>query len=69
MHSGALLTCLSCRSVFTTFVAVLYALRTVFTERPDLVLCNGPGTCVPVAYAAWLMRMLQIKACTIVFTV
>ena len=56
-------------SVFTTFVAVLYALKTVFSERPDLVLCNGPGTCVPVAYAAWLMRILRVKSCSIVFTV
>ena len=47
----------------------MYALRIVFSERPDLVLCNGPGTCVPVAYAAWLMKVLRVKPCSIVFTV
>ena len=56
-------------SVFTTLVAAMYALRTVVREQPDLVLCNGPGTCVPVAYAAWLMRLVRVKSCSIVFTV
>mmetsp|Transcript_42693 Transcript_42693/g.68568 ORF Transcript_42693/g.68568 Transcript_42693/m.68568 type:complete len:214 (+) Transcript_42693:178-819(+) len=55
-------------SVFTTLVAAMYALRTVVREQPDLVLCNGPGTCVPVAYAAWLMRLVRVKSCSIVFT-
>ena len=30
----------------------------VFAARPALVLCNGPGTCVPVAVAALLLRLL-----------
>ena len=56
-------------SVFTTFVAAVHAFRIVFAHQPDLVMCNGPGTCVPIAYAAWLMRTLRIKSCAIVFTV
>ena len=55
-------------SLLTTFVAAIHALKTVFQERPDLVLCNGPGTCVPIAYAAWLMRTMRVQPCAIVFT-
>ena len=54
-------------SIFTTAIAILHAIRIVWTERPDLVLTNGPGTCVPVAYTAWLLRILCIKDCRIVF--
>ena len=54
-------------SIFTTAIAILHAIRIVWTERPDLVLTNGPGTCVPVAYTAWLLRILFIKDCRIVF--
>lgn len=53
-------------TVRTTFIALLYAVWTVFRESPDSLLCNGPGTCVPVAYAAFLMRMvscLSLCAC------
>ena len=31
----------------------------VFWESPDAILCNGPGTCVPVAYAAKAMQLVQ----------
>lgn len=29
-------------------------------QRPDLVLVNGPGTCIPVVAAAWLLRLLGL---------
>ena len=40
----------------TTLRAILHALALVRRERPDVVLCNGPGTCVPVAIAAFAAR-------------
>jgi hypothetical protein len=46
-------------TVWTTVVALLYDVCVVFREMPDIVMCNGPGTCVPVAYAAWLMRWVS----------
>jgi beta-1,4-N-acetylglucosaminyltransferase len=54
-------------SIFTTAVALAYAVRIVWEERPDLVLTNGPGTCVPIAYTAWALKILGIKDCRIVF--
>jgi len=44
-------------SVFTTLRSFLYAAWVVVRTRPDLVLCNGPGTCLPIAYCALLCRI------------
>lgn len=55
-------------SVFTTLFAFLKCLPTVYKSRPDLILCNGPGTCVPVCLSAVLLRMFFINTeCKIVF--
>lgn len=44
-------------AVWTTTRAFLCdALPLLWTQRPGLVLCNGPGTCVPIAVAAWALR-------------
>lgn len=44
-------------AVWTTARAFLAdAVPLLWTQRPGLVLCNGPGTCVPVAVAAWALR-------------
>lgn len=43
-------------SAFTTLRALFAAAAVVARERPALLLCNGPGTCVPLALAAVLWR-------------
>lgn len=40
-------------SIVSTLYATLYALGLVWRQMPSLVLCNGPGTCVPVCLAAY----------------
>ncbi|XP_017871279.1 PREDICTED: UDP-N-acetylglucosamine transferase subunit ALG14 homolog [Drosophila arizonae] len=45
-------------SIFTTLWALLWSCWLVWRDRPKLVLCNGPGTCVPYCYAAYLWRLL-----------
>ena len=45
-------------TVRSTARACVEAALVVFTRRPALVLCNGPGVCVPVVFAAFLLRML-----------
>ena len=34
----------------------------------EQVLCNGPGTCVPVAYASLLLRVFRFRRVRIAFT-
>ena len=45
-------------SVFTTLRAILAAFALVLRERPRVVLCNGPGTCLPVCVAAFVAKCL-----------
>ncbi|XP_068919481.1 UDP-N-acetylglucosamine transferase subunit ALG14 isoform X1 [Petaurus breviceps papuanus] len=54
-------------SVFTTLYAMCYSLPLTFRLKPDLVLCNGPGTCIPICASALLLRILGIKKVIIVY--
>lgn len=47
-------------SVFTTLWSFVVALYLVLRVRPNLLLCNGPGTCLPVAIATLLYRILMV---------
>ncbi|XP_071954276.1 UDP-N-acetylglucosamine transferase subunit ALG14-like [Antedon mediterranea] len=48
-------------SVFSTLYSTLYAFPLVFKVAPDLILCNGPGTCIPLCFAGFIMRILGLK--------
>uniref|UniRef100_A0A8D0GM45 UDP-N-acetylglucosamine transferase subunit ALG14 n=1 Tax=Sphenodon punctatus TaxID=8508 RepID=A0A8D0GM45_SPHPU len=54
-------------SVLTTLYAFLYSLPLTFRLKPDLILCNGPGTCVPICISAILLGILGLKKVTIVY--
>lgn len=54
-------------SVLTTIYSILYCFPIVFTLRPDLVLCNGPGTCIPICGITFLLKCLFISDTKIVF--
>lgn len=55
-------------SVFTTLHAILSTIPLVYREKPDLILCNGPGTCVPICLIAFVLRVVYVNTnCRIVF--
>ena len=54
-------------SIFTTLRAILSSFSIVLSFRPDLVLCNGPGTCIPICLCAYLMKFLFLKDVTIMY--
>ncbi|XP_077365495.1 UDP-N-acetylglucosamine transferase subunit ALG14 isoform X2 [Festucalex cinctus] len=54
-------------SVVSTLNAHFYSIPLIFRLRPDMVLCNGPGTCVPLCIAGLLLGILGIKKVVIVF--
>ncbi|XP_015268839.1 PREDICTED: UDP-N-acetylglucosamine transferase subunit ALG14 homolog [Gekko japonicus] len=54
-------------SVLTTIRSVVYSLPLTFRLKPDMVLCNGPGTCVPICISALLLKLLGLKRVTIVY--
>ncbi|XP_016973522.1 UDP-N-acetylglucosamine transferase subunit ALG14 homolog [Drosophila rhopaloa] len=45
-------------TIFTSLWALIWSCYLVWRDRPQLILCNGPGTCVPFCYAAYLWRLL-----------
>lgn len=56
-------------SVFTTIQSIWQCIPLVYRLQPDLVLCNGPGTCVPICLIAFMLKVvaaLDIQ-CKIVF--
>jgi len=49
-------------SIFTTFYSFIFAFWLVgFQVKPDLVLVNGPGTCLPIAVSAFFFRIVGMK--------
>ncbi|XP_049735688.1 UDP-N-acetylglucosamine transferase subunit ALG14 homolog isoform X2 [Elephas maximus indicus] len=54
-------------TVLTTFYSMLHSFPLTFRLKPDLVLCNGPGTCVPICLSALLLGILGIKKVIIVY--
>ncbi|XP_067394527.1 UDP-N-acetylglucosamine transferase subunit ALG14 isoform X1 [Emydura macquarii macquarii] len=54
-------------SVLTTVYSILYSFPLTFRLKPDLILCNGPGTCVPVCLSALFLGILALKKVIIVY--
>ncbi|PVU98242.1 hypothetical protein BB559_001720 [Furculomyces boomerangus] len=48
-------------SVFTTLVAFYHSFFIIVSEKPDIILCNGPAICVPIVIASYIPRILGIK--------
>lgn len=42
-------------SIFTTILAILNAVPIVFNLKPQVLLLNGPGTCVPIAFIQYVL--------------
>uniref|UniRef100_K7LF32 UDP-N-acetylglucosamine transferase subunit ALG14 n=1 Tax=Glycine max TaxID=3847 RepID=K7LF32_SOYBN len=48
-------------SVWTTLVAMVHALWLMIKIRPEVILCNGPGTCIPLCAIAFIFKVLGIR--------
>uniref|UniRef100_A0A8C8ZFC6 UDP-N-acetylglucosamine transferase subunit ALG14 n=1 Tax=Prolemur simus TaxID=1328070 RepID=A0A8C8ZFC6_PROSS len=54
-------------TLLTTLRATWLSFPLILRLKPDLVLCNGPGTCVPICVSALLLGILGIKKVIIVY--
>ncbi|XP_010973710.1 UDP-N-acetylglucosamine transferase subunit ALG14 homolog [Camelus dromedarius] len=54
-------------TVLTTLYSTWLSFPLTHRVKPDLVLCNGPGTCVPICVSALLLGILGIKKVIIVY--
>ncbi|XP_027173568.1 UDP-N-acetylglucosamine transferase subunit ALG14-like isoform X1 [Coffea eugenioides] len=48
-------------SVGTTLIALAHALWLMIKIRPHVILCNGPGTCIPLCAIAFIFKILGIR--------
>lgn len=48
-------------SVGTTLIAIAHALWLMIKIRPEVIICNGPGTCVPLCVIAFLFKVVGIR--------
>ncbi|XP_002715893.1 UDP-N-acetylglucosamine transferase subunit ALG14 [Oryctolagus cuniculus] len=54
-------------TVISTLHSMWVSFPLIYRVKPDLVLCNGPGTCVPICISALLLGILGIKKVIIVY--
>lgn len=54
-------------SMVTTFYATVCSLPILWRFKPNVILCNGPGTCVPICVVAFILRCLFLSNCRIIF--
>ncbi|EES15747.1 UDP-N-acetylglucosamine transferase subunit ALG14 homolog isoform X2 [Sorghum bicolor] len=47
-------------SIATTLLATLHAMWLVIRIRPQVIFCNGPGTCFPLCVSAFLLKVLGL---------
>lgn len=51
-------------SVWTTLAALLESAFIYLHHRPDLIICNGPGTCIPICLVA---KLFPFKRTSVIF--
>ena len=54
-------------TVFTTIYATIYSIPLVWSVKPDLILCNGPGTCVPICFISFVFKVCGFIWTDIIF--
>jgi len=55
-------------SILTTLKSAFNCIPLLMHTQPNLILCNGPATCVPVCVIAFLFKVFYINAsCKIAF--
>lgn len=54
-------------SIFTTLLAFMESIWIVSTHEFDLLICNGPGTCIPLCLAVALFDLLRLRDTKIIY--
>lgn len=54
-------------SIITSLNAIVHTVPFIYNFKPDIIICNGPGTCIPVCIVAFVFRCFYVLDCRIVF--
>jgi beta-1,4-N-acetylglucosaminyltransferase len=52
---------------FTTAYALFFCMKLIWKHHPKVLVCNGPGTCVPLCLVAFIFRFVFMFQTRIVF--
>ncbi|KAI9361806.1 UDP-N-acetylglucosamine transferase subunit alg14 [Pilaira anomala] len=52
---------------WTMLLALLTCTKVLIQSWPDLILCNGPGSCIPICMLAYIPRVVGIKKIEIIY--
>lgn len=44
-------------SIFTTLFSILSSAHIIFKTKPDILIVNGPGTCLPIVFWTYIGRL------------
>uniref|UniRef100_A0A0D9Y0K3 UDP-N-acetylglucosamine transferase subunit ALG14 n=1 Tax=Leersia perrieri TaxID=77586 RepID=A0A0D9Y0K3_9ORYZ len=47
-------------SIATTLLATLHTMWIIIRIRPQVILCNGPGTCIPLCVSSFVLKVLGL---------
>ncbi|KAK8944527.1 hypothetical protein KSP39_PZI008584 [Platanthera zijinensis] len=48
-------------SIYTTILAIVHALWLMLKFRPEVIICNGPGTCIPICLVAFILKVIGVR--------
>ncbi|KAK4510187.1 uncharacterized protein ATC70_006359 [Mucor velutinosus] len=51
----------------TALIALVASVKVMVTAWPDLIVCNGPGSCIPICMLAYIPRVLGVKKMEIIY--
>lgn len=54
-------------TIFTTLVSLFECLTLIWNTKPDVILCDGPGTCLPPCYICFFFNFLNVTNTKIIF--
>ncbi|KAM0934189.1 putative oligosaccharide biosynthesis protein Alg14 [Dioscorea sansibarensis] len=48
-------------SIGTSLIAIAHAIWLILKIRPQVIVCNGPGTCIPLCVAAFMFKVAGLR--------
>ncbi|KAH7659182.1 beta-1,4-N-acetylglucosaminyltransferase protein [Dioscorea alata] len=48
-------------SIGTSLIAIAHAIWFILKIRPQVIICNGPGTCIPLCVAAFMFKVVGLR--------
>ncbi|CAO3649290.1 unnamed protein product [Mucor hiemalis] len=52
---------------YSIILALLTCTKVLMQHWPDLIICNGPGSCIPICMLTYIPRVLGIKKIEIIY--